>query len=284
MIVTALEPVGKTRVQVFLDGEKAFVLYRNEAYRMGIREGESLSEQAYAEIMQEILPKRARLRCMNILKSADKTEWQLRTKLRQGGYPKEIEDIAIEYVRSFLDGEKAFVLYRNEAYRMGIREGESLSEQAYAEIMQEILPKRARLRCMNILKSADKTEWQLRTKLRQGGYPKEIEDIAIEYVRSFHYIDDVRYAGYYIESRSQTKSKRQIVQELKAKGVSSEDIEAAYEQAEGNSEEETILALAKKKRMNLENPTAEEQQKYYAFFMRKGFSYAAVRKVLRGLE
>jgi len=103
-------------------------------------------------------------------------------------------------------------------------------------------------------------------------------------VRSFHYIDDVRYAGYYIESRSQTKSKRQIVQELKAKGVSSEDIEAAYEQAEGNSEEETILALAKKKRMNLENPTAEEQQKYYAFFMRKGFSYAAVRKVLRGLE
>ena len=50
MIVTALEPVGKTRVQVFLDGEKAFVLYRNEAYRMGIREGESLSEQAYADI------------------------------------------------------------------------------------------------------------------------------------------------------------------------------------------------------------------------------------------
>ena len=175
-----------------------------------------------------------------------------------------LEPVGKTRVQVFLDGEKAFVLYRNEAYRMGIREGESLSEQAYAEIMQEILPKRA--------------------KLRQGGYPKEIEDIAIEYVRSFHYIDDVRYAGYYIESRSQTKSKRQIVQDLKAKGVSSEDIEAAYEQAEGNSEEETILALAKKKRMNLENPTAEEQQKYYVFFMRKGFSYAAVRKVLRGLE
>lgn len=195
-----------------------------------------------------------------------------------------LEPVGKTRVQVFLDGEKAFVLYRNEAYRMGIREGESLSEQAYAEIMQEILPKRARLRCMNILKSADKTEWQLRAKLRQGGYPKEIEDIAIEYVRSFHYIDDVRYARYYIESRSQTKSKRQIVQDLKAKGVSSEDIEAAYEQAEGNSEEETILALAKKKRMNLENPTAEEQQKYYVFFMRKGFSYAAVRKVLRGLE
>ncbi len=69
------------------------------------------------------------------------------------------------------------------------------------------------------------------SKAPSGRIPKEIEDIAIEYVRSFHYIDDVRYAGYYIESRSQTKSKRQIVQDLKAKGVSSEDIEAAYEQA-----------------------------------------------------
>ena len=65
-------------------------------------------------------------------------------------------------------------------------------------------------------------------------------------MRSFHYIDDVRYAGYYIESRSQTKSKRQDRTGVKSKGVSSEDIEAAYEQAEGNSEEETILALAKR--------------------------------------
>lgn len=130
-----------------------------------------------------------------------------------------LEPVGKTRVQVFLDGEKAFVLYRNEAYRMGIREGESLSEQAYAEIMQEILPKRARLRCMNILKSADKTEWQLRTKLRQGGYPKEIEDIAIEYVRSFHYIqDDVRYAGYYIrEPQPDKKQTARSVHELKAK-------------------------------------------------------------------
>lgn len=180
----------------------------------------------------------------------------------------------------FIDGEKAFVLYRAEIYRLGIREGEELAAFSYQEIMQEILPKRAKLRCMNILKSADKTEWQLRTKLRQGGYPKEIEDQAIAYVKSFHYIDDVRYAGYYIESRSVSKSQRQIRQELAAKGISSEDINAAFEMAEGNTEAETIRQLTKKKKMNLENPTPEELQKYYAFFMRKGFSYAVVKEVL----
>ena len=74
------------------------------------------------------------------------------------------------------------------------------------------------------------------------------------------------------------------MQELKAKGVSTADIEAAYEQAEGSSEEETILQLAKKKHMNLEDATTEEMQKYYAFFMRKGFSYSAVRQVLQRTE
>ena len=195
-----------------------------------------------------------------------------------------LEPVGKTRVQVCIDGEKAFVLYRNEAYRMGIREGGSIPEKVYEEIMQEILPKRAKLRCMNILKSADKTEWQLRTSLRQGGYPKKVEDIAIEYVRSFHYIDDVRYSSCYIESRSQAKSKRQIVQELKAKGVSTADIEAAYEQAEGSSEEETIFQLAKKKHMNLEDATTEEMQKYYAFFMRKGFSYSAVRQVLQRTE
>ena len=83
MIITSLEPVGKTRVQVSIDGEKAFVLYRNEAYRMGIREGGSIPEKVYEEIMQEILPKRAKLRCMNILKSGSCAPGSVRAAIRR---------------------------------------------------------------------------------------------------------------------------------------------------------------------------------------------------------
>lgn len=183
-------------------------------------------------------------------------------------------------VQVFLDGQPAFILYRSEIARLGLTEGVELSEDLYKEIVQGTLLKRAKLRCMNILKSSDKTEWQLRTKLSQGGYPQTVIDGAVAYVKSFHYVDDVHYARIYIESRSQSRSVRQITQDLMRKGVSREDIAAGFREAETESEEQTIRKLAEKKRMNLQNPTREEAQKYYAFFLRKGFSYSAVRNIL----
>ena len=64
--------------------------------------------------------------------------------------------------------------------------------------MQEVLPKRAKLRAMNLLQGREYTTSQLRTKLQQGYYPPEIIEQAIEYVAGFHYIDDLRYAVDYI--------------------------------------------------------------------------------------
>lgn len=184
--------------------------------------------------------------------------------------------------RVFLDGEAAFALYRGEISRLGLKEGTEISQGQYDEILRDILLKRARLRCMNLLKSMDQTEWQLRTKLRRGDYPEGVTEEAIAYVKSFHYVDDVRYARNYIESRSRFRSIRQISQELRNKGISSEDIETAFGEAEMENEEYAIRKLVEKKHMNLETPTREELRKYYAFFMRKGFSYSAVREVLQG--
>lgn len=183
-------------------------------------------------------------------------------------------------VQIVLDGEPAFVLYRGEVSRLGLKEGVELSESAYEEIVQEILVKRAKLRCMNILKSYDKTEGQLRVKLAQGGYPQCVIDQALDYVKSLHYVDDLRYARSYIESRSSSKSTRQIMLELTRRGISKETIETAFAEAETESEEQTIRRLAEKKGMNLKNPTKEESRKYDAFFMRKGFSYTAIRNIL----
>ena len=192
-----------------------------------------------------------------------------------------IEPLGKGRQRIFLDGEIAFVLYRGEVSSLALKEGMELPDTRYQEIVGDILVKRARLRCMNLLKSMDKTEWQLRTKLRQGDYPPSVIDDAIAYVKSFHYVDDVRYARNYIESRSSSRSIRQITQELRSKGISEEDMEQAFGQADTQTEEQAILKLTEKKHMNLEHPTREELKKYYAFFLRKGFSYGAVRRVLQ---
>ena len=78
MKVTRTEEVTKSRIRVYLEEEPAFVLYKGEARRLHIREGMELTQENYNIIMEELLPKRAKLRAMNLLKSREYTVKQLR--------------------------------------------------------------------------------------------------------------------------------------------------------------------------------------------------------------
>ena len=86
MTVTGIEEINNKKIRVFIDNEFAFVLYKGELRLYGIREGEEIGEEEYLEITGKILPKRAKLRSMNLLKSRAYTEKQLRDKLVQGEY------------------------------------------------------------------------------------------------------------------------------------------------------------------------------------------------------
>ena len=69
MTVTDIKEVTKSRVKIEIDRESSFVLYKGELRIYGIREGQDLTEENYNLIMKEVLPKRAKLRAMNLLKS-----------------------------------------------------------------------------------------------------------------------------------------------------------------------------------------------------------------------
>lgn len=101
MQVTAVEPLGKAKWKVELDGQFAFVLYKGELSRHGISEGEELSEEVCARIKKDVVLKRAKLRAMHLLTDMARTESGLREKLRQGMYAEDVVEQAIAYVKSF---------------------------------------------------------------------------------------------------------------------------------------------------------------------------------------
>lgn len=92
------------------------------------------------------------------------------------------------------------MLYRGELSGCHIEKDQELPEAVYREIMDEILWKRIRMRCLYLLKSMDRTEYQLRTKLKQNFYPEELIDRVILWLENLHYLDDVRYAESYIRT------------------------------------------------------------------------------------
>lgn len=185
-----------------------------------------------------------------------------------------------------VDGEFAFVLYRRELSHYQIREECEVSEESFEQIKKEVIIKRAKLRAMHLLNDMDRTESQLRTKLRQSCYTEDVVEAALAYVKSFGYIDDLDYAKRYIQNRQNQKSKRELCAQLVGKGIERELIELAMEECyPGEDDEiEAIRRLAAKRKYHFRDATREEQQKQMAYFMRKGFSYENIRRALEAEE
>lgn len=186
--------------------------------------------------------------------------------------------------RVYIDGQFAFVLYKGELRKFQIKEGQELPEEAYREIMTQILPKRAKLRSMNLLQSRDYTRKQLEEKLRRGEYPQPCIDEAVAYVESYGYVDDGRYARDFIEYNVQSKSRMRIETDLMRKGIDKEIIRKSFDELSELGVEQDELALAcdllRKKKYCAETATRQEQQKMYGFLYRKGFHQDTISRAL----
>ena len=149
----------------------------------------------------------------------------------------------------YIDETFKFVLYKGEVSRFGIRIGEEIPPETEEKIRTEVLLKRAKLRAMHLLEDMDRTESALREKLRQGLYPSDVTEAAIEYVKSFGYLDDVRYAENFVRSRQNVKSKKEIGTALLQKGISSEIAKRAMEICYEEMGEEEAIRIIRDKRL-----------------------------------
>lgn len=186
--------------------------------------------------------------------------------------------------RIYIEEKPAFVLYRGEVRRLGIREGEPLSEESLREIEEEILPTRAKRRAMNLLQNRDYTEAGLREKLRNGDYPESCIEEAVAYVKSYGYVDDCRYAGDFITYNLDRKSRTRMEQDLMRKGISKDTIRIVFEELEeqGTSQDEgaMIRRLLEKKKYDPQTATGQEKQRMYAFLYRRGFRAEVISRAL----
>ena len=187
----------------------------------------------------------------------------------------------------YIDGEYAFILYKGELRDYSIKVGSEISNIAYNEIVEELLPKRATKRAMNLLQKKDYTEKKLRDKLAEGLYSDDCIDAAIEYVKSYKYLDDDRFARDYIIYHLENKSKNRIVQDLSNKGIDKEAILRIFDEVYSdydseeveNAEYQQIEKLLEKKHYS-SDMDFKEKQKIMAFLFRRGYNMDSIRKCM----
>ena len=183
-------------------------------------------------------------------------------------------------VKICLDNGESFILYKGEAAKLSLFEKEVFKETKYKQIMTDILGKRAIKRAMYLLERQERTEKQLRDKLAQNEYPKQCIEQAVSYVKSYHYIDDYRYATVYIRYHQAKESRQKLTQKLMIRGIDKELIQQALEEEFVVDECAQIKELLRKRHFNPECADEKERRKTAQFLMRKGFKSRDIFRIM----
>ena len=181
-------------------------------------------------------------------------------------------------VKVCLDNRTDFQLYKREIDKYGINEGEELSN--YDEILSEVLIPRAKKRAMHLLEKMDRTKADIRSKLRRNGYPDEAINAAIEYIESYNYLNDERYAYMYVRNYCNSRSRNRIMQDLYRKGVDKDTINDAIESEYTVDEEELINMYIIKRGYDVDNASMKDRDKMFRFLISKGFPLDEIQRFI----
>lgn len=130
-----------------------------------------------------------------------------------------------------------------------------------------------------LLEYRDRTEKEMRQKLKEREYTQEEIDQVLVFLKEYRFINDAEYTRRYIRVNSTKKSTRQIRVELEKKGIGKELLSLCLEEAPVDEEEQIRKLLVKKGYVPGEKMEPDAYRKVMGALCRKGFDYDTIRRV-----
>ena len=192
-----------------------------------------------------------------------------------------------------VDGKYRFSLDVFQLGDLGIKVGNEYSDNELTELEQESqfgkVYSRALEYCLMRPHSAKEVRDYLYRKTRdtrtktgdiRKGVSPEITKRAFDRLVEKNYINDTKFARYWIENRSLTKgaSKRKLISELRTKGVEQSIIDQLLSESDRTDEDELQKVITKKR------SKYPDDQKLMAYLARQGFSYDDIKSSLESTE
>ena len=254
------------RVNVFIDGKFSFSLTLTELSASKLHQGQVLTE---AEIEK----------LCNLSGLGKLYQSALEYCFSRPHSKKEIIDyLKRKKVRRDLDWK------RFEEYQIKLQNDTEYASKV-KEIRQHAKEQNRKIREIDF---TENNTYEYRGSKRTNLPTKPADRISVEMIQevvssleSQNYINDQEFARYFVENRHQNKgiSTKRLIQELKTKGISDENIEHAMFNSETGSflrDEEAELEKMIKKQLR----KTSDRQKIIAYLARQGFSYDLIKSKL----
>ena len=187
-----------------------------------------------------------------------------------------------ERVNVFINGKFGFSLDIAQAVDLKIKVGREITAEELGEYKKQSDFGKLYQRTLEWVLMRPRSEKEVRDYLCKKIYEKKIEEeeyinLIVEKLCSKGYLDDTKFAEYYVENRFVKKgiSRKRLRMELVKKGVDTEIIEQVLD---GRNDEEEILKIIAKKRAKYDD------EKLIVYLCRQGFPYQLAQSLVANHE
>jgi regulatory protein len=184
------------------------------------------------------------------------------------------------------DDQKLFLSYE-VLLKNGLRKGSEISESHFDYLVKENQKYFIKQKAYTYLGKRLHSVYELKTKLRQKKYDKDLIQAAIDDLQNAGLLDDMKFAEMYSDEKLRLKlwGKTKLKSELMKKGISSAIIASVLESnfPDASEEIDNATRLVKKKYDQLKNRNMEHQKlvkRLYNFLISKGYSYDVSRQAI----
>jgi regulatory protein len=187
----------------------------------------------------------------------------------------------------YIDDRFAFGVHEDVLVQRRLFKGRQVDGNELKCILKQDEQKKLEQAGLRYLSYRPRTEWEIKTYLKDKGYASEEIHKQITHWQRQGYLDDRRFARQWIEERMQSKQKGRLLlaEELRRKGIEQTIIERSMQEADSCTEYEACLRLARKKvRSYRDEDALRRKHKLFRYLAGKGFEYDLIQEVWAELE
>ncbi|MFH2019119.1 MAG: RecX family transcriptional regulator [bacterium] len=178
-------------------------------------------------------------------------------------------------VNIFIDGKYTFSLSAEQVISRGLKKSQEISPIELQQLDALSNEEKVFARIYNYLSYRPRSTREVKDRLNQylGKESPELKDLLIAKLTKLGYLDDEKFALWFIESRRthRPRSRRQLVSELIAKGIPRVIIDQIL--TDPSADREALKRL-------INNKSSLDKPHLLAYLARKGFSYSLIKEEL----
>ena len=178
----------------------------------------------------------------------------------------------------YLDGKYGFSLSSQQLAGSELASGQILDDDQVALFRQLSEVGKALQAAYNLISYRGRSQKELNDRLGRKGYGETVITAVIDRLVQLKLVDDEDFTRSWVsQTKSATRSRRRLQQELRQKGVEPELVKTQMDEIGEGHDEEAIKTLIERR---LNKNTAPDRRKLVAYLTRQGFAVGLVLQMI----